>query len=568
MADVDAALKDWSPTSSNNKPTGATTIGTGLDDNLRELQGAIIRGLSYKGADIASATTADLGAIEGLMHDITGTTTITSFGTVRQGLLKVIKFEGALTLTHNATSLIIPGGADITTADGDIAIFISEGSGNWRCVSYFKAGSMYATLTGTETLTNKTLVAPALGTPTSGVVTNLTGTASININGTVGATTPNTGAFTTLTASGDVAVATNKFTVAAASGNTAVAGTLGVTGVALFTEKVGIGGASSSSDQSSWLDFASWGALGILGGNSVTSYVGNAYPSGGVWKSKNGALGSTKIDNDPGAGQIRMSFAPVVAANATATFTDVVTISSTGLAVTGTGSYTGILSLGTTGAAGTLTYNRASDGAAAVSTTLSGNDWSANNGAGGGYLWKLGGTTSLTLDSSGNLLVGGGTSFQGVTAQAIVSGVDGGGVSTTKTQLTPDKINYNGSAGTFYVLDYAGTGVKLTTGSTSWAAQSDIRFKDVIEPIAAALDKVSALRAVIGKYKTDKTGIRRSFLIAQDLAATFPEAVDFSDQENLGVRYTEVVPLLVAAIKELSAKNDALEARLSTLEAA
>jgi len=36
----------------------------------------------------------------------------------------------------------------------------------------------------------------ALGTPSSGTVTNLTGTASININGTVGATTPTTGAFT------------------------------------------------------------------------------------------------------------------------------------------------------------------------------------------------------------------------------------------------------------------------------------------------------------------------------------------------------------------------------------
>lgn len=42
--------------------------------------------------------------------------------------------------------------------------------------------------------------ASALGTPASGTVTNLTGTASININGTVGATTPTTGAFTTLSA--------------------------------------------------------------------------------------------------------------------------------------------------------------------------------------------------------------------------------------------------------------------------------------------------------------------------------------------------------------------------------
>jgi len=114
-------------------------VGSGLDDNLREIQGVIVRGLSNKGADIASATTTDLGAVEGLMHDITGTTTITSFGTVRAGIWKVIKFEGALTLTHNAASLILPGAANITTADGDVAIVISEGSGNWRCLNYARA---------------------------------------------------------------------------------------------------------------------------------------------------------------------------------------------------------------------------------------------------------------------------------------------------------------------------------------------------------------------------------------------------------------------------------------------
>jgi hypothetical protein len=61
--------------------------------------------------------------------------------------------------------------------------------------------------TGTGALVfanSPTLVTPALGTPASGVVTNLTGTASININGTVGATTPSTGAFTTLGATGAV----------------------------------------------------------------------------------------------------------------------------------------------------------------------------------------------------------------------------------------------------------------------------------------------------------------------------------------------------------------------------
>jgi hypothetical protein len=65
--------------------------------------------------------------------------------------------------------------------------------------------SVTNTGTGNNVLaTSPTLVTPALGTPSSGVVTNLTGTASININGTVGATTANTGAFTTLTTSSTV----------------------------------------------------------------------------------------------------------------------------------------------------------------------------------------------------------------------------------------------------------------------------------------------------------------------------------------------------------------------------
>jgi len=71
--------------------------------------------------------------------------------------------------------------------------------------------SYVATLTPTTLTASRTLTIPDatgtllisggdLGTPSAGVVTNLTGTASININGTVGATTPNTGVFTTATA--------------------------------------------------------------------------------------------------------------------------------------------------------------------------------------------------------------------------------------------------------------------------------------------------------------------------------------------------------------------------------
>lgn len=88
---------------------------------------------------IASASTCDIGAVAGNFVHITGTTTITGFGTVQAGTRRVLCFDGALVLTHNATSMILPTGANITTAAGDTAIMVSEGSGNWRCVGYQRA---------------------------------------------------------------------------------------------------------------------------------------------------------------------------------------------------------------------------------------------------------------------------------------------------------------------------------------------------------------------------------------------------------------------------------------------
>jgi len=94
--------------------------------------------------DVASAGTCDIGSAAQQRVRITGTTTITSLGTGANQLRHVL-FEGALTLTHNATSLILPGGANIATAAGDTATFASDGSGNWRCLAYQRAdGSVHA----------------------------------------------------------------------------------------------------------------------------------------------------------------------------------------------------------------------------------------------------------------------------------------------------------------------------------------------------------------------------------------------------------------------------------------
>jgi hypothetical protein len=105
-------------------------------------------------------------------------------------------------------------------------------------------------------------------------------------------------------------------------------------------------------------------------------------------------------------------------------------------------------------------------------------------------------------------------------------------------------------------------GVYLANSGTSWVSVSDERQKDIIEPIEDALTKINTFRTVIGKYKHDTNNVRRPFLIAQDVQAVFPEAVKVQEDEEalLGLAYTDVIPLLVAAIKELKAEFDAYKA--------
>ena len=91
-----------------------------------------------KGADIASAGTVNLDSATGNLVHLTGTTTVSAI-TLASGSERTVVFDGILTLTHNATTLILPGNANITTATGDRAIFRGDGSGNTRCISYTKA---------------------------------------------------------------------------------------------------------------------------------------------------------------------------------------------------------------------------------------------------------------------------------------------------------------------------------------------------------------------------------------------------------------------------------------------
>ena len=116
--------------------------------------------LTTGSATVASAATTELGSVREKYVTISGTVSITSFGsTAPTGAVKHLYFSGSLTLTYNATSLILPTAANIQTQAGDTAIVVHEGSGNWRVTSFNRAQprqmlSVDTTATSTPTSTS------------------------------------------------------------------------------------------------------------------------------------------------------------------------------------------------------------------------------------------------------------------------------------------------------------------------------------------------------------------------------------------------------------------------------
>jgi hypothetical protein len=124
-------------------------------------------------------------------------------------------------------------------------------------------------------------------------------------------------------------------------------------------------------------------------------------------------------------------------------------------------------------------------------------------------------------------------------------------------------------AASYYIINNSSVGVRLDDGATSWSAQSDERLKTNLTEISDGLGKIGTLRAVTGRYLNDETTVSRSFLIAQDVRDVLPEAVseDNDDSGTLNLRYTEVIPLLVAALKESKERIEQLETEMAAVKA-
>jgi hypothetical protein len=220
-----------------------------------------------------------------------------------------------------------------------------------------------------------------------------------------------------------------------------------------------------------------------------------------------------------------------------------------------------------TNPAGTIVMLECGSGGDSFIGTTSGSDFNI----------RTGNTVRATFDNAGNLLVGT-TSVIGASDTGTTH-IAGGGASTNQPSLylrNPAstagrywKVGPTNDAG-YIIYNDSNTGQYMSYGGTTWNSSSDERVKTNLIPIENAAAKVLTLRAVTGRYISDDEGTSRSFLIAQDVQAVLPEAVDVQgdEQGTLGLAYTAVIPLLVAAIKEQSALITQLTARITALEGA
>ena len=190
----------------------------------------------------------------------------------------------------------------------------------------------------------------------------------------------------------------------------------------------------------------------------------------------------------------------------------------------------------------------------------------ANNSNGLTFYNYTAGSTSMTIDSSGNLLVGAtsNTGSGATSGKQVVQfdGATGNGiyVDDTRTASGTDNAIVFGRGAT------AVGQIETTTSSTSYVTSSDYRLKENVVEMTGALDRVDQLKPSRFNFIVDADTTVDGFL-AHEVANVVPEAIsgekDAVDDEGnpiyQGIDQSKLVPLLVGAIQELRAEIEQLK---------
>ena len=117
------------------------------------------------------------------------------------------------------------------------------------------------------------------------------------------------------------------------------------------------------------------------------------------------------------------------------------------------------------------------------------------------------------------------------------------------------------SGSTYFGIKHSGSWQTwLTSSNSSWSSSSDARLKNVLGQIEGVCEKLKSVQSVFFEFKADQTKTRKLGLLAQEVQAICPEIVTTDPDGFLGMSYQDTTPLLLAAIKELTALVEALEA--------
>jgi hypothetical protein len=167
----------------------------------------------------------------------------------------------------------------------------------------------------------------------------------------------------------------------------------------------------------------------------------------------------------------------------------------------------------------------------------------------------------MTLDASGKLILGTTSPYNAaqLTVQS-AGGASGIAMAIQNDNDTYFAINFRNSAGT------SCGSISCTTSATAFNLSSDYRLKESVQPLTGGLTRINALKPSIYKWKVD--GKSGEGFIAHELADVVPLAVtgekDAVNEDGSikpqQVDFSKIVPILVAAIKELTARVEALEA--------
>jgi hypothetical protein len=210
-------------------------------------------------------------------------------------------------------------------------------------------------------------------------------------------------------------------------------------------------------------------------------------------------------------------------------------------------------------AADTATLRVGSDGPYMILGQDIGGGVGAFGNAGGGLALYSSNTEAMRIDSSGTTL------FNTTTVPA--AGVNGVSINGS----TNPRINMGFSTGGGFFFSFFGSSAQVGSistigGSTTYSTTSDYRLKENLSEMAGSVDRVKSMNPVRFNFAGESQTV--DGFLAHEIQAIVPEAVvgekDAVDDDGnpiyQGIDQSKLVPVLVAAIKELTARIEALEA--------